>query len=99
MATVRGVCILLSILGITEGSPVDQNHPTCTVANLNTHQYFDSSRHLGKWYLISDYNVDGMIIGNFLDIDDVQAVFYLGESNKLKIDIGKKSTTTFLCDS
>ena len=61
----------------------------CQLSDIPTQSSFDTSRFAGKWYLISDYNVEGQVVSNVFDIDDVQAVFQPRSFGNMKIATGK----------
>ena len=83
-------------------SAVDNDHQEdavpsgvlCEVDNIPTQSGFDSVRFAGTWYLVSDYNVEGQFVSNFVDIDDVQAVFTHRPGGDMKISTGTNTTTS-----
>ena len=60
----------------------------CKLSNIRTQSQFNTSRFAGKWYLISDYNVDGQMISNVIDYGDVQAIFQPKSHGNMKIATG-----------
>ena len=83
-----------------ENFPSGQHPPIasgeeCELVNIPTQENFNSTRFAGKWYLISDYNVDGQVVSNFIDIDDVQAIFHARPRGNMKIQTGIYQGTQF----
>ena len=85
--------LLLLIVGLLSIVSAYPRLARCHKDTIQTQNNFNMTKLLGKWYLISDYNVDGLFLTNFIDFDDIQARFYQGKNKDVKIETGKHNFT------